>query len=145
VRYHRPAQATRTTSSTATVTGPVSKIVQKLTNTKTYSKQKDLDRLFSLLWQVKIAILSGSCDDQLIVERGVCLPPVHLSPYHLPCLGGVIQGAWAPTWNTGNAHTTLGRQDMAETRRVEQTRTGENPEKPKGQKSILKLGMQTGR
>ena len=37
---------------------------------------------------------------------------------------------------------TLGRQDMAETRRVEQIRTGE---KQRGQKSILKPGMQMGR
>jgi hypothetical protein len=40
---------------------------------------------------------------------------------------------------SGNAYMTLGRQDMAETRRVERTRTGE---KHKGQKPILKPGMQ---
>jgi hypothetical protein len=42
---------------------------------------------------------------------------------------------------SGNAHMTFGMQDMAETRRVERTRTGGEAKRTK---SILKPGMQTG-
>jgi hypothetical protein len=94
--------------------GPVSKMMAKTDKYKTYSKWKDLNSFFSLLWQVDIAMLSRvlatPCGLRPPTDsRARGLPAANFTLLHIICLASMVGRRHTRSVGADpEYHTTLG-------------------------------------